>query len=113
MNGASEHPVAALLRAEALRRGISQTEIARSTGISQPQISRILGGKFTRKSTKVIQLCKFLGVDESPVPSDRTPSEKLGKAVLAIWDGTPEHEEAIVHLLGAVHIVASSKRTSA
>lgn len=113
MNGSSEHPVAALLRAEALRRGISQAEITRLTGISQPQVSRILGGKFTRKSTKVIQLCKFLEVDESPVPGDRTPSEKLEKAVLAIWDGTREHEEAIVHLLGAVRIVASSKRKPA
>lgn len=113
MNGAGEHPLAALLRAEAQRRGVSQAEIASLTGISQPQISRILAGKFTRKSTKVIQLCKFLGVDESPVPGNRTPSEKLEKAVLAIWDGTREHEEAIVHLLGAVSIVASSKRTPA
>lgn len=113
MNGASEHPVAAILRAEVQRRGVSQTEIASLTGISQPQVSRILAGKFTRRSARVIQLCTFFGIDESPVPDDRKPSEKLEKAVLAIWDGTREHEEAIVHLLGAVRIVTSSKKNPA
>lgn len=109
MNDPVGHPFARQLRAEVLRRRLIQAEIARQTGISQPQVSRILSGKFKRKSGRVMQLCRFLFPNDSAPIAKRELSERLGRAVMDVWDGSQEQEEALIHLLEAIRGLASPR----
>lgn len=105
MHRAGSQPLSDLLRAEAARRGLSQTDIAEAVGVSQPQVSRILAGKFTRVSGRVIQVCKFLELDGLVGSGAVRESKRLAEAVLEAWDGTKSHEEALVRLLSALKAV--------
>lgn len=81
---------------------MTQAGMAKSAGISQAQVSRILSGRFSRNSKAVIQLCKFLEINPEPPLRPKAESKRLQMAVAGVWDGTPRHEMAILRLLEAL-----------
>lgn len=102
MNNVDRQRIGSLLREKAALMRLSQAEIAEKTGMSQPQVSRILAGRFNRLSKKVMQICRFLDVQSSVLIPTGHLSKRLSDAVLAAWDGTKAHEDALVRLLSAL-----------
>lgn len=102
MNTVDRQRIGSLLREKASSMRLSQAEIAKKTGMSQSQVSRILAGRFNRLSKKVMQICKFLEVQSSVSITTSHLSKRLSDAVLAAWDGTKAHEDALVRLLSAL-----------
>ncbi|MBC7981335.1 MAG: helix-turn-helix transcriptional regulator [Armatimonadetes bacterium] len=85
--------------------GITQVELAKLSGISQSQVSRILAGRFSRRSKAIIQLCKCLKIYPDLPIRTKTQTKRLEIAVVDVWDGTPGHEAAILRLLEALRAV--------
>lgn len=59
--------VGALIRDRMLARGLTQTKVAASVGISQPQLSRCLSGKTSWDLDELDAVCKYLGTRASDV----------------------------------------------
>lgn len=75
--------VACILRELADRRGLSGAEIARRSGVSQAQISRIFTGKRTISVDHVLAVAEVLGVRGSDVFAEaerRLGDESAGEA---------------------------------
>ncbi len=72
------------LRRERLRRGVSQSALARRTGVPQPAISRIEGGTEVPSLERFGRLVSGLGLRLD-----------LGLEPLAVHRGEPAHREAI------------------
>jgi transcriptional regulator with XRE-family HTH domain len=88
------------LRLAVLKKKITQAEIAAALSISQSQVSRILGGKFYRKTRSLYALCKFFRVDVRPQSKFSWKNHQKLKAYLEILlDGTKHQEKAVINLL--------------
>jgi transcriptional regulator with XRE-family HTH domain len=84
--------------------GKTQGEIAQATGIHQSQISRIMNGDFKRVGSRnLTRLCRYANVQLS---QHRVPSLLLNNTVQRVWDGSPNHEKALVTLLKAAEMLA-------
>src|ERR1700682_731757 len=91
--------------------GMKQVEIARATGIHQSQISRMMSGNFRRVTARnLAKLCKYADVVRS---AQRHISPLLKKTLEALWDGSPEQEQALVRLLKAAEMLALTHAASA
>jgi transcriptional regulator with XRE-family HTH domain len=92
---------ARLLQEARRKRGLNQGQLAIESGINQSQVSRILSGKWQRKSDGVDALCKFLKVrvvlSKSALPL--SPSSPLAICLTEILDGTRKKERAVIRLL--------------
>ena len=79
------------------------SDIASATTVHPSQVSRICRGQFRTISHSVVQICNFLGIDGYDVPelgkTNDLHQNRLKRAVLAIWDHTPEDANRIVRLL--------------
>jgi transcriptional regulator with XRE-family HTH domain len=89
----------ARLRAAVSARQVTQTQIARATGIDQSQISRILAGEARRASRHVLALCSFADRLDHDHGADPTRSSVLMDALRAVWDGTASDAEAIAGVI--------------
>jgi transcriptional regulator with XRE-family HTH domain len=83
------------------RKRIKQSDLSSYIGITQPQISRILKGKFRRPSKAIYALCTFLNVEIRQVEGDVSLSKypELRLCLSEILDGSRQRERAIVRLL--------------
>lgn len=79
----------------------SQTVIAQAVGVHQSQVSRIIRGDFKCLSPHVLKLCAFAGIDvgQLQAQTNRGGSKRLQQAVAEIWDGSSQHEEALVKVI--------------
>lgn len=84
-------------------KGLNLSGLARTSGVHQSQVSRILAGKFRTISSNVMQICITLGlkVDDYVVPSGPSSAdrERVLSAALSAWDGTSEDARALASLL--------------
>ena len=82
---------------------VTQTEISTETGVSQSQVSRILSGQFRRASKNVLAICRYASLRrERPRSSEASDRAALTTALLALWDGTPSHAQALIDMLSAI-----------
>ena len=91
---------------------ISQKELEVQSGVSQPAISRILRGDFSRTSGNVAKVCAVLHID---VPTIRKEPKMVGRKskliqaeIDQLWDGSLEEEERVVELLKAMRFLRNA-----
>ena len=96
------------IRLERVRQGVSQSELARRSGIAQANISKIESGKQDILVSTLLQICAALGVrpallfDSSPPPAQhfsRAWLEDIAAAVLADDVRVSREDRGIVALL--------------
>ncbi|HEY1266381.1 MAG TPA: helix-turn-helix transcriptional regulator [Candidatus Binatia bacterium] len=96
------------IRLERIRKGVSQAEVARRTGIAQANISKIESGKQDILVSTLLQICAALDVrpsllfDASPSPERRFPRARLegiAAAVLGADAAVSGADKKIVALL--------------
>lgn len=88
----------------------TQIELARKMSTSQPRISRLLSGQFSRRTLLLERLCAYLdvnldalagqSVERSLYAIDEIPAP-LRSALADAWDGSPEMATSIAKLLNA------------
>ena len=86
--------------------GITQTTIAAALGISQSQVSRVLSGNARRPSKVFNAVCKYVHSSVASHPGESLKHHpELIEAVSDVWDGTPDHAQAlalVIRSLGAL-----------
>lgn len=102
MNSNQRTELIATLKARAQASGLNQAQIAEKSGISQPQVSRFLSGRFLKLSKCLNVLCIFFECGPTNEDQPRIPTQALETALLEAWDGSPQHEEAIIQLLSCL-----------
>jgi transcriptional regulator with XRE-family HTH domain len=76
-----ELPLVEDLRRAVLDSGLTQSELGRRAGVSQPQLSRFLNRERTLTLTAAAKLCRALGLtlvkqgEPAPQPGTRQPSK--------------------------------------
>lgn len=97
---------AALARARATALGLTQQEIAAALGLEQSQVSRLLAGKLARRTTAFDRLCRYLRVPHNARSIPALP-EELREAVMATWDGSHAHADALATVIRALGVLSS------
>lgn len=82
--------------------GMSQPEIAIGTGINQSQVSRILAGRFKRRSKNVDKICKYAKIKVVADKISPINNQALMEALSYAWDGSEKHAKAIAKILYAI-----------
>jgi transcriptional regulator with XRE-family HTH domain len=86
--------------------GLTQQEIAHALGLEQSQVSRLLAGKLARRTKAFDQLCRYLRVPPSDQLAPPFP-EQLKEAVMATWDGSSAHADALATVIRALGVLSS------
>lgn len=85
---------------------ISQTEIARATGVTQSQISRIFDGKIKRSSRALDKISNYLDLQPAEVSLDDVrKNEELMQALVSTWDGTDSHSKALATIIKSLRVL--------
>ncbi|MBS1885714.1 MAG: helix-turn-helix domain-containing protein [Actinobacteria bacterium] len=79
------------------RVGISQAELARRAGVSQPTVSRAMKRAPARKSDSYARLCNYIRQESNEIPLPGPACDALAE----IWDGSPTQAEALAALIRA------------
>lgn len=99
-------------RAEALE--ISGTALAQALGSSQPRISRLFGGHFSRRTPLLERVCAHLGVNSRAVASPASQLSglppALRKALALTWDGSQEGARELADLIIVASRCSSTSR---
>lgn len=109
---------------ERIRRGVSQTELARRTGIAQANLSNIENGKQDITVSTLLQICLALGVkpstaldtavrDQANPRFTRARLEKIAASVVGNLRPSSKEDREIVHLLRQTMLPGRSRRISA
>lgn len=78
------------------------TLIAKKSGVSQPTVSRIKNGEPSRLRASVPfnKLCDFYQIAIVIEPQGNVVNNRaIVDAVLAVWDGTSEHADALARVI--------------
>lgn len=92
------------LREAIAQRRFTQVEVARSTGVDQSQISRILAGQSKRNSENVLALCRFAAEAARPTAvATNTPTPTMTQAqellTALMHGGDAAEQQEVVDLL--------------
>ena len=86
--------------------GITQKQIAKAIGASQPQVSRVLAGHISRPSRLFEEICRYVSTVTEGVTLDAVrQNDELVASVAATWDGSAHHASAlaaVIRSLGAL-----------
>jgi len=115
--------VGARLHLERIRRGVSQTELARKTGIAQANLSNIENGKQDITVSTLLQICLALDIKpssvfETPVANRTNPRftrTRLGKIAASVVGArlpASKEDREIVLLLRKSMLPSHSRRIS-
>lgn len=91
--------------------GYSQEKTATALGFSQSQVSRLLSGKFKRRTKLFEKICIFaykLSDSGSNSKGEASRQPELIAALNAVWDGSPAHAKAlavVIRSLGALSVI--------
>lgn len=86
------------LKSAMKRKGHTQLDVAKSTGIHQSQISKILNRRFSREDADTIdRLKEYSNYNEYLKQHQLTG--KIDKAVSEIWDGSSQMEQRIANII--------------
>lgn len=109
------------LQAEARRlaqhakaRGLTQSAIAAELKASQSQISRIFAGTSKRRSKLFEAVCKYVFSDCAARAhvSHAMDAQNLYELLDSVWDGTPEHAEALAGVIRSLGAFAPRNKAS-
>jgi transcriptional regulator with XRE-family HTH domain len=92
-------PAALLARMKAL--GHTQLDVARETGVPQPQISRALRGKRKRLTAPISALCRYAGLDSHEPQSGASPAD-LARLVVQLSGDDPSAAAALQTVLSGI-----------
>ncbi|WP_175425517.1 helix-turn-helix domain-containing protein [Trinickia violacea] len=109
---ADEEKLLAWLRAAIADRRFTQFEVARSTGVDQSQISRILNGQAKRSSANVSALCRFAAEASRHTSIQlEIPAVARARALLdELMDGSAEEQRSIAELLAHLVVARNASR---
>jgi transcriptional regulator with XRE-family HTH domain len=95
------------LRERLRAQGLSQQEVARQRGVSQPRISRVLAGDFTGRSTLARDLCAQFEVEplDAHISEADRAFQRVTGSLRSIWDGTVGGAANLGQLIEAVRSV--------
>lgn len=79
------------------RKGITQAELAKRAGVSQPTVSRARQHVPVRNSNEYARLCSYIRQELDDIALPGAARDALAE----IWDGSPAHDEALAALLRA------------
>jgi len=92
--------------------GLSQLQIAVSSGVNQATVSRVLARCPKRHGAAFAKLCKYAdALRRKGARIDPRKSDFLMQALSEVWDGTPQHAEALAEIIHAVGNAARVLRT--
>lgn len=102
-----EQKARAIRAAENCKRlAITQQVIADALGVSQAQVSRILGAKGRRVSRLFEDVCQYVECFEQGVTANAVKeNDELIEALRDAWDGSAQHAKclaAVIRSLGAL-----------
>ena len=87
--------------------GLSQSFIAEAVGASQSQVCRILSGSSRRRSRLFTEICKYVNsAKRDGAPPSVSKNNELMDAVAAVWDGTPQHAQALSVVIRSLSALA-------
>lgn len=89
--------------------GLTQSDLARAAGVSQPAVSRLLGKCPERYGVSFKKLCIYAETRrESAQATLPLPVEDaaLVSAIREVWNGTPEHAQALAAMIRAAGAAA-------
>jgi hypothetical protein len=98
--------------AEAIRQfmasaGLSQSQLAKRAGVSQPTVSRALSKQPERIGRAWNKLFTF--IQQSPTPDDGPGHGIVLQAFERIWDGSAVHAEAVAKVIDAMEGLKPTK----
>jgi transcriptional regulator with XRE-family HTH domain len=80
------------------RRQLTQSQVAKDAGVSQPTISRVLLRSPKRRGAAYRRLCIYIQEQQQ---ADKSAPEDVLDAVRRIWDGSESHAAALAELIEA------------
>lgn len=86
---------------------LTQPEIAKAAGVSQPAVSRLLSSFPIRRGGAFKKLCIYADRQrESAQSTLPLPVENvaLASAIREVWNGTPEHAQALAAMIRAAGV---------
>lgn len=90
--------------------GITYTKAAFDTGVSQPQVSKILSGLTKKPNDGLYKLCDYAEIKYPPELFEVHTDPRITKAINKVWDGRDETIELIVRMIECAAHVNSIKR---
>jgi transcriptional regulator with XRE-family HTH domain len=97
------------MRATVAKSGLTQFEVARAAGVSQPAVSRLMANCPKRHGAAFKNLCNYADSQRAyaqttlPLPVD---DAALVSAIREVWNGTPEHAQALAAMIRAAGAAA-------
>lgn len=97
------------MRATLGKIGLTQPDIARAAGVSQPAVSRLMAKCPKRHGGAFKKLCNYADGQRAsaqttlPLPVD---DAALVSAIREVWNGTPEHAQALAAMIRAAGAAA-------
>lgn len=91
------------LKAKMKKEGHTQVSLSELMGVSQPQISKILNGDFSRPGRVVRRLCTYSGYNE--YTERDLVSKKINAAVAEVWDGSEQMERQLAATIREVGMI--------
>lgn len=92
---------------------MTQQQIAEGTGVSQSQVSRMLGGHAVRRSRAFDRVCSYVTLRATSVTAaDVRRCPVLIDALALVWDGSQAHADALATVicsLGAFPSLVASR----
>ena len=86
-------------------RGITRTQAAIDSRVSQPQVSKILNGLTKKPNDGLYKLCDYAEIKYPPELSEVHMDPRITKAISKVWDGRDETIELIVRMIEcAAHV---------
>lgn len=87
------------LRAAMERNGHSQPDVSKVTGVSQSNISRLLGGQRKRVTESVRRLCQYAGIDAKGAALEPDAQRRLSQAVREAIGDNPHAALALASVI--------------
>lgn len=89
-------------------RGITQAQIAADLGASQPQVSRILGGEFSRAGRLAEEVCLYVErLTGGVTPEAVKRNDELINALAVTWDGSGAHARALSMVIKSLSVLGA------
>lgn len=100
----------ALLRRRIRAAGLTQQQIASAVDASQSQVSRVLSGHSSFRSRLYDRICIYVSSAVSGVTPDSVrQNAELIDALAEVWDGSPDHAQALSTVIRAMALLTPSR----
>ena len=93
--------------------GLRQSQIAYDLGLSQSQVSRVLGGKSVRRSAAFDLVCNYVRTASRGNKEDSVrENAALIEALAVAWDGTQVHAEILASIIRSFALLRGPRSPS-